>query len=123
MAAGAAGLLAAGAGLFHLSSGMEPAEVIRKLSGLRVSLALYAMQRQGPPASFSEVIRAGHLEAAPALKLPWHPRAGRVRDVSSRAVRDTGGWAYVNAPGDPDFGLVFIDCAHQDAKGRFWSEF
>ena len=29
----------------------------------------------------------------------------------------------MNEPGDPDFGLLYIDCAHKDEKGRFWSEF
>jgi hypothetical protein len=38
-------------------------------------------------------------------------------------VEDTGGWAYVNAPASPDFGLVFLDCSHSDEKGRRWSEF
>lgn len=122
-AAAAAALVLAAAWLTDFSSGMDPQEAIRKLSGLRMSLALYAMEGKPPPAAFADVIRAGKLEEAPTLKLPWHLRSARVRDVPSRAVTDTGGWAYVNAPADPDFGQVFIDCSHKDPKGRFWSEF
>lgn len=122
-AAAAAALTAAAAWLTDLSSGMDPQEAIRKLSGLRMALALYAMEGKPAPAAFEDVISAGKLEEAPALKLPWHPRCALVRNASSRAVTDTGGWAYVNAPGDPDFGQVFIDCSHKDPKNRFWSEF
>jgi hypothetical protein len=121
--AAAAALILAAAWLTDLSSGMDTQEAIRKLSGLRISLALYGMEGKPPPASFEDVIRAGKLEEAPSLKLPWHLRSARVRNVSSRTVQDTGGWAYVNAPGDPDFGQVFMDCSHKDLKGRFWSEF
>jgi len=120
-AAAIAALAAALWGL-RLSSGMEPAEAIRKLAGLRMALTLYAGEAGGPPASFGLVQAAGKLEAVPYLKLAWHRGAGTVADVPDRAVRDTGGWAYVNAPG-PDFGLLFIDCAHRDPKGRYWSEF
>lgn len=116
-----AALAAALAGL-RFSSGMEPAEAIRKLAGLRMALTLYAAERGAPPASFAEVINSGKLEAVPSLKLAWHGGAAAVRDVPDRSLRDTGGWAYVNAPG-PDFGLVFIDCAHRDGRGRYWSEF
>ena len=123
LVAAAAALILAAAWLTDFSSGMDPQEAIRKLSGLRMSLALYGMEGKPPPAAFGEVISAGKLEAAPSLKLPWHLRSTRVRDVPSRAVSDSGSWAYVNAPGDPDFGQVFIDCAHKDPKGRFWSEF
>ncbi len=120
--AAAAFLLAAwGAAWVH--GGMGAAEVVRKLSGLRMSLALYAMDHGGKPASFGDTIRSGSLEDAPPLKLPGHFRRSSVRDVRTFAITDTGGWAYVNDPKDPSFGLLFIDCSHKDEKGRYWSEF
>ncbi|MBI5743354.1 MAG: hypothetical protein HY952_02280 [Elusimicrobia bacterium] len=122
-AAAAAALLGGAWGLFYLYRGMGATDVIRGLSGLRMALALYAQEHKGPPASYAEVIRYGKLEEAPLLKLRRHRGASSVKDVPSRQVRDTGGWAYVNVPGSPDFGLVFIDCSHMDEKGRFWSEF
>lgn len=106
----------------RFSSGMEPAEAIRKLSSLRMALTLYANESGRPPDSFAEVVSAGKLEAVPYLKLAWHRGSGAVRDAADRTLRDTGGWVYVNTPG-PDFGLVFIDCGHRDGKGRYWSEF
>ncbi len=118
----AAALLTAGGG-YYISSGMEAAEVVRKLSGLRVSLELYRQENKRLPASFGETLRTGTLEEAPALKLPGHLKNSSVKDTPSMLIRDTGGWAYVNDPKDRAFGLLYIDCAHKDGKGRFWSEF
>ena len=120
--AGAAALLAVW-GEVHLSRGMDAAEVVKKLSGMRLSLELYRQEYKRLPASFKETLRAGTLEEAPGLKLSLHLKTSSVRDTPSMLIKDTGGWAYVNEPGDPDFGLLYIDCAHKDEKGRVWSEF
>ncbi len=119
-----AAALAGGVGFsLYLRGGMDAAEVVRKLSGLRLSLELYRQAHGRLPVSFSETIRAGALEAAPDLKLPGHlPRSG-VRDTPALTITGYGGWAYVNDPRSPDFGLVYIDSARRDEKGRFWSEF
>ncbi|MBI5208944.1 MAG: hypothetical protein HY927_03115 [Elusimicrobia bacterium] len=42
---------------------------------------------------------------------------------AARTPADTGKWGYVNDPASPDFGLVFIDCTHTDAKGSRWSSY
>lgn len=118
----AAALLGAG-GFLYLRRGMGSPEVLRKLSGLRVSLELYSMEHRKKPAAFEDTIKAGQLEGAPSLKLPGHRGTSAVRNAASFAISDTGGWAYVNAPADPAFGVIFIDCSHKDEKGRFWSEF
>ena len=120
--AGAAALLAVW-GEVHLSRGMDAAEVVKKLAGMRLSLELYRQEYKRLPASFKETLRAGTLEEAPGLKLSLHLKTSSVRDTPSMLIKDTGGWAYVNDPGDRDFGLLYIDCAHRDEKGRFWSEF
>ncbi|HAN04293.1 MAG TPA: hypothetical protein DCQ25_03355 [Elusimicrobia bacterium] len=119
----AAAVGGAGWGLFYLRSGMDAAEVVRKLSGIRLSLELYRQEHKKYPASFAETLRAGTLEAAPELKLPGHLRNSQVRDTPALAIKDTGGWAYVSDPKSPDFGLLYIDCSHRDEKSRFWSEF
>lgn len=119
----AAAALLSAAALFYLSRGMEAAEVVRRLSGLRISLELYRQQYKKLPPSFGETLRAGTLEEAPALKLPWHLKNSAVRDTPTMEIKDTGGWAYVNGPGEPAFGLLYIDCSHKDERGRFWSEF
>ncbi len=121
--AAAAALAAFGVFAHYLYSGMGAAEVVRKLAGLRLSLALYAQEHKCPPPAFEYTVRDGKLEAPPLLKLPRHFRASSVRNVSSLKITDSGTWAYVNNPKDADFGLLFIDCSHKDEKGRFWSDF
>lgn len=120
--AAAAALCAAWGGYYFLS-GMKAPEVIRKLSGVRVAMALYALEHKAQPAAFEDALRDGKLEAAPRLKLPRHFGTAAVRNTPAQDIRDTGGWGYVNDPRNPRFGLVFIDCSHKDEKGRYWSEF
>lgn len=119
----AGALLAAACAAYYLSLGMETAEVLRKLSGMRLSIEFYRQQYKRLPASFGETLSAGTLEEAPALKLSRHLERQQVTDVPAMRIRDTGGWAYVNDPADRAFGLLYIDCSHLDAKGRSWSEF
>jgi hypothetical protein len=119
----AAAALSAAWGGCHYQSGMKAPEVIRKLSGLRMALALYALEHKTPPISFEETLREGKLETSPGLKLPRHFGSAAVRNAASFKIKDTGIWSYVNNPEDPDFGLLFIDCSHLDEKGRYWSEF
>ncbi len=116
----AAAVLAAGR---YVYSGMGAAEVLRKLSGMRLSTELFRQGHGRLPYSFAETLRAGSLEEVPRLKLRWHPARSSVRDTPSMSIRDTGAWAYVNDPASPQYGLLYIDCAHRDEKGRFWSEF
>lgn len=119
----AAALLASAWGLVYLRTGMDAPEAVRKLSGLRLSLELYRQANKKLPAAFADTIKSGALEGAPELKLPGHLKTAEVTDTPSMLIKDTGGWAYINNPADPAYGLVYIDCAHKDEKGRFWSEF
>ena len=121
-AAALAAVLALARGLWY--GGMDAPEVIRKLSSLRLALALYGVEHNKvPPADFAEVLTSGKLEAVPGLKLPRHFKHGKVRNVPAMRIADSGGWAYVNDPKDKDFGLAYVDCSHKDEKGRYWSEF
>ncbi|HAH31507.1 MAG TPA: hypothetical protein DCL44_04235 [Elusimicrobia bacterium] len=109
--------------VFDYFQSMDAAEVIRKLSSLRISLELYRLDKGRLPESFSEVTTNGNLEASPVLKLKRHFKSSAVKNVPSFTITDSGSWAYVNNSKSPYFGLVFIDCAHTDEKDRFWSEF
>jgi hypothetical protein len=40
-----------------------------------------------------------------------------------KSVADEGGWGYVNNPADPEFGRVFVNCTHTDAKGVRWDHY
>jgi hypothetical protein len=121
--AAAAALSAAFAFGWHFTHGMGAQEAIRKLSGLRICLALYAAEHKPPPADFNEMLRSGRLDGIPYLKLRGHLGHAAVRQTPVRDIRDTGSWAYVNDPKSHDFGLVYIDSSQRDEKGRFWSEF
>ena len=118
----ALGLAAFGA-FNYMNYSMRSAEVIRKLSGMRVAAVLFRMSKGRPPSDIGEMIMNGTLEAAPKLKLRWHMASSKVRNASTLAVRDTGGWAYVNDPKSAGYGTFFIDCSHTDEKGRYWSWF
>lgn len=118
-----AALAAAGWLALWLRGGMEAPEAVRRLSALRLSAELYRQEHKRLPAAFADTVRAGTLEAAPYLKLPGHFRRGEVKDVPAFRISDSGGWAYVNDPKSPDFGLVYMDCSHRDERGRYWSEF
>jgi len=124
IAAGVAVLLLAGFGTFrYANSSMEPAEVIRKLSGMRMAITFFRLAGGRQPADIGEVIKKGNLEAVPVLKLKRHLASSKVRNAPEPAALDTGGWAYVNDPKSRAFGTVFIDCTHKDGKGRSWSDF
>lgn len=124
LSTGIAALGLAAFGVFRYTAySMSSAEVIRKLSGMRIAAGLFRMSKGRPPADIGEMIKNGNLEAAPELKLRGHLASSKVRNASSLAVRDTGGWAYVNDPKSADYGTVFIDCAHTDEKARYWSWF
>lgn len=118
-----AALAAAGWLALWLRGGMDAPEAVRRLSALRLSAELYRQEHKRLPAAFADTVRAGTLEAAPYLKLPGHFRRGEVKDVPAFGISDSGGWAYVNDPKSPDFGLVYMDCSHRDERGRYWSEF
>ncbi len=44
-----------------------------------------------------------------------------VQDESTAAVTDAGGWSYVNAPGDGNFGTLWVNCTHTDTRGGVWT--
>lgn len=116
-------VLLAACGALYLRRAMPAAEVIRKLAGLRMAMELYRQDHKGFPSAYARVLEAGNLEAVPDLKLKWHLKTTKVRTVNSFKIANTGGWAYVGNPSDPQFGLVYIDSSGKDEKGRPWSEF
>ncbi|MBU2572681.1 MAG: hypothetical protein KKH28_01205 [Elusimicrobia bacterium] len=107
---------------YYLNS-MDAAEVVRRLAGMRTAVALFRLSKGSAPVNFYDVVTSGSLEAPLKLKLKWHGASSKVRPAPVLQTTDTGGWGYVNDPKSRDFGTVFIDCAHRDEKGRWWSEF
>lgn len=97
--------------------------IIKKLSGLRMAVILFKLEKKRYPADFKEVLINGNLEAIPEIKLNMHVHRKTIKQVDEIKYKDTGTWVYVNNPKSPNFGTVFIDCVHKDPKGRYWSWF
>lgn len=108
---------------FYLRKSMNPATVMRNLSGLRLSAEFFRSSHGRMPNNFEEVINAGNLEEIPKLKLKWHFAKRRINLRDGHKIKNTGSWAYVNNPKSPFFGTVFIDSDGKDNKDRYWSWF
>ncbi len=52
-----------------------------------------------------------------STKSPGH---GQTSNLAQGYIDDSGGWAYHNERGDPDFGRVIVNCMHKDRKGLYW---
>ncbi len=99
-----------------------------QLSTLRSALNIYYGDNMSYPADALDSLTENqkYLSAIPIVKLPGttHPENRHVTDggTLALALTDTGGWAYVNASEDKDWGALRINCSHQDSKGQNWSE-
>ncbi|MBI2071761.1 MAG: gamma-glutamyltransferase [Gemmatimonadetes bacterium] len=61
----------------------------------------------------------------PKAKAPNYHQdlASMVENSGTLAITDGAGWAYVNAPGDSNFGTVWVNCTHTDTKGSIWTSY
>ncbi len=105
----------------YMGRQQSEAEIVRKLSAVRLALTLYNVNHNKKPATPYELIKAGYLEDIPVLKLRWKMPSNEVELMDSMSIKNTGRWAYVKNPNSPDFGLFYIDSAASDRKGRPWS--
>jgi hypothetical protein len=101
----------------------------RAVKLLRTAVSLYTRDHDGwPPMDPAQRLVPGYVSAIPVLDLPGHkPRSAIriLRKVADEAAledqfTDDGGWIYVADLDSPFFGQFFIDCRHEDAKGRPW---
>ncbi len=94
------------------SGGLDPS--LQALRAVRMALFSYRLRRGRPPQSLQELGRL------PLIETDRHAPSNLVTEYHSRsdALKDTGGWGYVSDPASPEFGTVFIDCVHHDARGR-----
>lgn len=111
------------------------------LGTLRSGLSIYYGDTEGAWPKSLEDLAAAKDKAGqsylggpiPELKLPDHPPTTEVQaygaeicpggPIDPGRLRDSGRWAYVSAPKAPCDGAVFIDCTHQDSKGKAWHSF
>lgn len=95
------------------------------LGQVRSALSIYYGDHEGRyPAALSELTAGGrYLPELPSVKGLPHPSSSEAAEYSSPSSSDTGRWGYVNDPTSKEFGTVWIDCTHTDAKGRSWTQF
>ena len=112
------------------------AELIRKsnegsakgnLGAIRSSLSIYYGDMEGQyPTTMESLTGSGkYLTSVPRAKAPnYHADASTVSENSgSLSITNAGGWAYVNAPGDSNFGTLWVNCTHTDTKGSGWTSY
>ncbi|MBI5623855.1 MAG: RDD family protein [Elusimicrobia bacterium] len=99
------------------------------LGTIRAALSIYYGDLEGVyPSDLDALTAQGkYLSSLPAAKLSkLHPASNRVSAYPSRsqaASADEGGWAYIDNPADSEFGSVWVNCSHTDAKGTAWNAY
>ncbi len=119
------------------------AELIRKsgegaskgnLGAIRSALSIYYGDMEGQyPSSLTGLTIAGkYLASIPVAKAPnYHADSSAVDVLPGGCVIVnwdinefvSGGWVYCDAPADPAYGGVIINCSHTDTKGSVWSTY
>lgn len=97
---------------------------IGKLVTLRVAIQECFGKADGKfPANLEEVKQylPGPVKEIPFAHTALHGKISAIQYISGDDYRagkisDTGGWAYVNTPGDIDQGLVMVNCVHSRYK-------
>ena len=97
------------------------------LRALRSALSAYRDENSGSyPVDLQELVPKRLVAVPPARTSPYHPDSSSVRyfkSLDDNSAADTGGWGYVNNTKDKDFGNLFINCTHTDAKGKSWDSY
>jgi hypothetical protein len=100
------------------------------LSGMRSAIRMYYDDTHGHyPTDLAILIRDKKYLAAIPYAMPakgeqmYHSKSNDVKYFSSGDQSDdSGGWGYVNNPKSPDFGKIFVNCTHQDARRISWNQ-
>ena len=97
------------------------------LGSLRSAIGIYYgdMEGQFPADPASLTVGGRYLRAIPPAKTPnYHPDSSAILLGSAAGgFTDGGGWGYDAAPGDQDYGGIFVNCTHTDSKGSVWSSY
>jgi hypothetical protein len=100
------------------------------LGSLRAGASIFYGDAEGEYPKTLDALIPKYVGAIPAISVGGHAKTNKVRVVAAAAgksagayVEDTGGWLYINDPGNPDLhGVIVIDCKHADYKGKaLWS--
>ena len=96
------------------------------LGALRSSLSIYYsdMEGQYPSDLASLTIGSKFLGAVPMAKTPnYHLDASWDHIGNVTQFADGGEWQYDGLAADANLGMVWVDCAHTDTKGSYWSSY
>jgi uncharacterized RDD family membrane protein YckC len=109
------------------------------LGSLRSAISIYYGDMEGQyPATLDALVGPKWIAAIPQTKLAdhaetaaWTPYGAEVctgkteygSEIDATKLKDTGGWGYVADPQAKCWGTIFVDCTHQDTKGRRWPEY
>lgn len=109
------------------------------LGSLRSALAIYYGDAEGKyPERLDAIVDPKYISEIPKTKLAdhsptdwWTPYGAEVctgstqfgSEIDAGKIKDTGGWGYVSDPNAKCWGTVFVDCTHQDSKGKRWPEY
>jgi hypothetical protein len=94
-----------------------------ELAGARAAILLYYGDSEGIyPANPADLIPK-YMPAAPELELPGHIKTSAIELTDAecpdieKAITDTGGWLYFTNPKSRCFGMLVLNCSHQDENG------
>ncbi len=97
----------------------------KTLQQFRGALQVYYGEQGGVyPKKLTQLIPSV-MQEVPELYLPGHGRTSKVTIIDSRkydkdfskAITDSGGWLYFSDPQSSNYGLLLLDCSHNDAGG------
>lgn len=99
---------------------------VGKLGAIRGALSLHYGDAEGAyPEDLADLIghRNQYLDSLPEAETLVHRPSDAVMLLPSLSPMDTGGWGYVNNPYDRQYGTVFVDCTHTDARWTEWTAY
>lgn len=94
------------------------------LQDFRAALQVYYVENNKYPKTPAALVPES-LQSVPELYLPGHDKTAKITVIDSKkydkdfskAVTDSGGWLYFSNPESANYGLLAIDCSHQEPGG------
>lgn len=122
-----AALIFLAVGIPYLLAALRDRAENRSLSELwRLREAVLShVRRTGAPPKRLEDLVPHEIPAISRLKLPGtdHEPTQEARSGPSNRPTDSGAWLYSDSPRARDYGLVVVDCTHQDSRGIVWNSY
>jgi len=93
-----------------------------KLGAIRSALSIYYSDLEGhfPDDPNSLIIAGKYMTHIPTAGIPNHHDDSAAFALTTSAD-DNGGWQYNNDASSTNYGTIFVNCTHTDAKGTIWT--